>query len=252
MKIFCPNCALAIEIDSDLIGNKGLCPNCSHKFIVDDSHRQPPTPDDLGTAPTIKMDDDAYDDAFGEVEESWLTSPAFRVAMFGMLALLFTAGISFWLGSLEKVPTWAAELTKLHEPLAYGSLMLVVMALLMEGMGYSDRYEHLRNSLTFVLWITFIVLALSNISGAFVGAGAFGPHWWLSFAAGAAGIGALATSIVADDRPVRSRSAILLLIVLTLGCLIVAAWLGAREAGGRDNATSFRMDGFYPFKTCIA
>lgn len=226
LQIFCPNCALEIAIEEDLMGDKGQCPRCGHKFIIGLEHRHPPSHDDLGTAPTIKIiKDEGFDFDLGDGEEPWVGSTSFGYAVVAGILLLLATVASIAFGQMDGRPAWMAFPAGLHVPFGYGSVALLAAAFAMEALGRRDRFEHLHESLPFVLLVAVIGLFGANVAGACAVTGR-GAHTVMALVSGLVAGAALCLVGHLEKRPEADRSMVLVLVAMAIGAVMMAAHLG--------------------------
>lgn len=215
-------------VEEGLMGSKGQCPSCGHKFVLRVEHQQPPQTDDLGTAPTIQIiRDEPFDFDLGENGPRWAGSNSYLAALAGALLFLIVAAVTFWAGRLESVPAWMQWPASLHAPFGHGALALLIAALGMEALGRLERFEHVRAALPFLLMMTVVVLFGADISGACTGA-SFGAHTAMAQVATAMGILALVLALHAGERPESDRTLLLVVITLGVGALLLTAYWGRR------------------------
>ena len=231
MQIYCPNCALQITIDEGLIGSKGQCPKCSYKFVIDQEHRHPPDADDLGTAPTIKIErEDGFDFDLGASRTRWVDSNSFVVAMVGLLLLGIGFGTNAWTASFDSQPGWATFFASFHELFVHGALALVCTAFLMETFSRISRFTYLQESMPFILSMGVLAVFGSTLSGAFTMTG-FNAHVWMSLVAAVLVTGALGLSFHLSERDENDRTSLLIAIALSVGSVVIVAYLAGSRAG---------------------
>ncbi|MDA7613562.1 hypothetical protein N8586_00365 [Verrucomicrobiales bacterium] len=207
------------------MGSKGQCPRCGYKFVIDHQHRHPPDADDLGTAPTIKIErEDSFDFDLGTPRIRWVDSNSFVVAMVGLLLLGIGIGATAWTASFESQPGWAIFPASFHRFLGHGALALVCTAFLMEALSRVSRFAYLQESMPFILSMGALSVFGSTLSGAFTMTG-FNPLVWMSVVAAILVTGALGLSFHVAELDDRDRSNLLITIALSVGALIVVAYL---------------------------
>lgn len=207
------------------MGSKGQCPKCSYKFVIDLEHRHPPDADDLGTAPTIKIErEDGFDFGLSAPRTRWVDSNSFVFAMVGLFLLGIGFGTTAWTASFESQPGWAAFLASFHGFFGHGALALVCTAFLMEVFSRIGRFAYLQESMTFVLSAATLAVFGATTSGAFTMAG-FTAHAWMSLAAAVLVTGALGLGFHLAERDEEDRASLLVAIALSMGALVIVAYL---------------------------
>lgn len=226
MQIFCPNCALQISIEEGVLGSKGQCPRCSHKFIVSAAHRHPPDGDDLGTAPTIKIvKDEGFDFDLGPGRTRWVGSESFVLAVIGMVLLMVAAAVALWSSTVASRPVWLGLPASWHGPFGYGAMAILIAALGMEILGRNRRFEYLQGALPILLGMAILGLFGAQVTGACAPPGS-GGHVAMALFASLMATVALVLASHLQERPERDRTMILVIIALGIGALLVAAHLG--------------------------
>ena len=225
MQIYCPNCALQITIDEGLIGSKGQCPKCSYKFVIDQEHRHPPDADDLGTAPTIKIErGDDFD--LGTSASRWVDSHSFVAMMAGVLLLVVSVLFYVGVAQFEVQPRWAKYPSALHQPFVHGALALFVAALVLLTMSRRERFAYLAESVPCLLAIALLAVFGANVSGAFAMVDSR-AHAMGGILAAVLATSALATSFHRSEGEESDSSTLLICIALAIGAVIGVAYLGS-------------------------
>ena len=207
------------------MGSRGQCPKCSYKFVVDQVHRHPPDADDLGTAPTIKIErEDGFDFDLGSARTRWVDSNSFVVAMVGLLFLGIGVGVNAWTASFESQPGWAAFFVSFHAVFGHGAIALACTAFVMEGFGRVRRFAYLQESIPFVLSMGLLAAFGATLSGAFTMAG-FSAHVWMALVAALLVTGALGLSFHLAESDEPDRNSLLVVIALSVGALVIVAYL---------------------------
>ena len=232
MQIYCPNCALEISVDEGLLGNKGQCPKCSHKFIVSLDNRHPPEADDLGTAPTIKIiKDETFDFDLGGGRKPWMGADSFWSGIVCLVFFVVSSVVLGWASLLETKPEWMHFPAGFHDPFVHGGLALLLAAAILEVVGRTDRFEFLQVSAPFLLGLAVLALFVANLLGAchFVGWGAQAGMSLFAFAMTSL---ALVLGLVANERPEGDRTMFLIVMVLGIGALLLVVHLGMSSPAG--------------------
>ena len=214
------------------MGSKGQCPACNYKFVMDTSHRCPPPVEDLGTAPTIKMEEPGKDFGFdlSDPPKRRLDTNAFLGTVLGFSLLALAVGLALWAHYIATQPSWSAGIRSMHPLFAYGGFTLVVTVFMAETLSQSNRFEHLRAAIPFLLLLTLLCLFLANVSGIFTESpvsAAFSGHWWLSLIATMLATAGLICSLTLAAHPDSDRHLFVVVISLAIGVLMITAYMGS-------------------------
>lgn len=232
LPIYCPNCALQITIERSLMGRKGQCPRCSHKFVIEESHLTAPDEDDLGTAPTIKIvPDEVFDFDLGEEGKVWWSTEWGRVACAcAGLGLVGAAGV-MGVSALGATPELTRFPGSLHQPLVHGSVALLASGAVVELFGRTRRFEPVAAAVPLILGLAVLVSWLTMVLGAWAWVG---PGPWLGFSlvALATASAALSLSLKWGDALDRERMPLLILLAFSIGAWLLVGHLAGTIGAG--------------------
>ena len=144
--------------------------------------------------------------------------------MVGLLLLGIGFATNIWTATFDSQPGWAAFLASFHRVFGHGALALVCTGFFMEAFSRFSRFSYLQESMPFILAIGALAVFGASLSGAF-GMTGFSAHVWMSLAAAVLVTGALGLSFHLAEREETDRASLLIVIALSVGALMIVAYL---------------------------
>lgn len=117
-------------------------------------------------APTLKITEEIHpllQNSISELQKQRLSIPFSIVALLFALLIVGVGMLSYLVQGLNQVPAALAWLSFLHLWLARSPAILLLLAVLMEILGRSERFQHLEPAVPFMLWSVVILLSASTL-----------------------------------------------------------------------------------------
>jgi hypothetical protein len=161
IRTYCPTCRTPFDVDEGLIGEKGLCPTCSSRFLIARPDSGSSRPDGKTTQPLHAAS--ASSDA---------VEPAPKSAWGIVLAFLLAAGMGgafYWVRTRSlphSLDRWTEFFGNLH-PLIIHLPVAIILLIPLLGM-FRGRHSN-DSAVRVLLWVNFLAAGAGIIAGHFMG-----------------------------------------------------------------------------------